>query len=178
MASKRLTKEMRKVFVDAVMKDVPRPAEETCSKELQNILRKHMPAAAVELLDTEPQWLENRCFTKYSQDYHGTVYMRVKWVDYDKDSLPQEAKDYVDRVGTLIDECDMFRDKLRAAVEGCKTIKDIKDALPELEKYCPDDTPAVKAGLPVVANLMAEAVRRGWPGGKIVNAQVQLAEAA
>ena len=101
--------------------------------------------------------------------------MRVKWINYEKDSLPQEAEDYLDRVGTLIDECDSFRDKLCAVVEGCKTIKDIKDALPELEKYCPDDTPAVKAGLPVVANLMVEAVRRGWPGGKIVNAQVEMA---
>ena len=178
MASKRLTKQLREAFVKAVMNDVPKPDDEQCSKELQEILFKDMPECVQHTLRLYPGYLETSCFTVYGIGYRSSLYLRVKWHTYEEESLSKEALAYLERIKNLIIERDKFEEKLTAAVTGCKTVKGLKDALPELEKYCPDDTPTVKAGLPVVANMMAEAVRRGWPGGKIVNAQVQLAEAA
>ena len=49
---------------------------------------------------------------------------------------------------------------------GASTRKGLADALPEFEKYLPADEPAAVRSLPVVANVVADFVKAGWPKGK------------
>ena len=59
-----------------------------------------------------------------------------------------------------------LKDKLHVVVAGCNTRKQLVEALPEFEKYAPQET-AKLAGLPAVSGVVADLVAAGWPkGGK------------
>jgi hypothetical protein len=182
MASRRLTKDMRHTFVKAVMTDVPAPDESQCSNELQELLKPAMPPEAVALLTVdEGSWLESAATTVYPEYdssyrterwYRNSISIRYKWLSYSNDDFPQAAKDYLENLRVIMGNRERLRDKIGGIAEGCTTIAQLKEALPDMAKYAPDDTPPAKKNMPVVANLMAEVVAMGWPGGKIVNAQI------
>lgn len=52
--------------------------------------------------------------------------------------------------------------KISATVNSCSTLKQLKERLPEFEKYFPKDQPAPTPNLPV-ANLIADLQAAGWP---------------
>jgi hypothetical protein len=59
-----------------------------------------------------------------------------------------------------------LENKLHAVVAGCNTRKQLVEALPEFEKYAPQE-PTKLAGLPAVSGVVADLVAAGWPkGGK------------
>ncbi len=51
---------------------------------------------------------------------------------------------------------------LRGVVEGCNTVKQLKEALPEFAKYAPHEE-ATSKNLPALANVVAEFSKAGWP---------------
>lgn len=53
--------------------------------------------------------------------------------------------------------------RIRAAIDGCVTLAQAKKALPEFDKYLPQETVKVDRSLPVVGNLVAELSKKGWP---------------
>ena len=57
-------------------------------------------------------------------------------------------------------------EKLRAVAYSVTTRKALAAALPEFEKYLPPDDAAAIRTLPVVANVVADFVKAGWPKGK------------
>lgn len=58
-----------------------------------------------------------------------------------------------------------LKDKLRSVAYSVNTRKALVDALPEFEKYLPKDEAAACRTLPVVANVVSEFVKAGWPKG-------------
>lgn len=56
-----------------------------------------------------------------------------------------------------------LRDRLKSVAYSCTTRKALLAALPEFEKYLPEDEPAALRTLPVVANVVADFVKAGWP---------------
>lgn len=55
--------------------------------------------------------------------------------------------------------------KVRGAINGCTTLKQAQEQLPEFAKYLP--TEAEKSNyLPAIANLAADLCKAGWPKGK------------
>ena len=56
------------------------------------------------------------------------------------------------------------RDKLEALVMGCSTRNQLVKLLPECEKYLPAEASADRR-LPVVANVIADMTKLGWPKG-------------
>lgn len=56
-----------------------------------------------------------------------------------------------------------LKDRLRSVAYACSTRKALLAALPEFEKYLPEDEPAALRTLPVVANVVADFVKAGWP---------------
>jgi hypothetical protein len=58
--------------------------------------------------------------------------------------------------------------KVRGVAYGMTTRKALAEALPEFEKYLPPDEAAAIRTLPVVANVVADFVKAGWPKDKKV----------
>jgi hypothetical protein len=56
--------------------------------------------------------------------------------------------------------------KLDAVVRGISTVKALRAALPEFEKYAPAEEAPPSRSLPVVANVVADFVNAGWPKGQ------------
>ena len=55
---------------------------------------------------------------------------------------------------------------LRAVAESCVTRKALADALPEFARYLPADEADAQRKLPVVANVVTNFVKAGWPKGQ------------
>lgn len=64
-----------------------------------------------------------------------------------------------------------LRSKIRGCAYACNTRKALLDLLPEFEKYLPADEAAACRTLPVVANVVSDFVKAGWPAGKPVPAK-------
>lgn len=62
---------------------------------------------------------------------------------------------------------DDLRRKIHAVAYSVTTRKALAQALPEFEKYLPPDEAAANRSLPVVANVVAEFVKAGWPKEKV-----------
>ena len=175
MASRRLTKTLREVFVRAVMDDVPQPDEDQCSKEFQELVNKEMPPEVLAAFLKYPDWLnpESHCVTWGRAANERSVWLRYKWFSSSQDDFSTEMKEYIEKLADIVENRNKLRAKIKGVAESCTTIAHLKIALPELEKYMPEDTPAPTKQLPVMANLMADVIALGWPGGKIVNAQIE-----
>ena len=59
-----------------------------------------------------------------------------------------------------------LRSKLEQAANSVSTRKALVDMLPEFEKYLPADEAAANRSVPVIANLVADFSKAGWPKGK------------
>ena len=46
--------------------------------------------------------------------------------------------------------------KLKGVVNGCNTLKQLKEALPEFEKYMPAESEPPSKNLPALANIVAD----------------------
>lgn len=53
--------------------------------------------------------------------------------------------------------------RFEAAIDGCSTLKQLTEMLPEFAAYFPTETAPTK-NLPVIANLVADIVKLGWKG--------------
>lgn len=64
-----------------------------------------------------------------------------------------------------------LRNQLTAVLASCSTLKQAQERLPEFEKYLPKERDATGVnGLPMVANVVSELVKAGWPKGTEVAA--------
>lgn len=62
---------------------------------------------------------------------------------------------------------DDLRAKVRAVIESCTTLKQAKERLPEFTKYLPAERGTTGVcGLPVIANVVADLSKAGWPKDK------------
>ena len=52
---------------------------------------------------------------------------------------------------------------LQGAITACNTRKQAVEALPEFEKYLPADGEKAMRSLPVIANVLSDFVKAGWP---------------
>ncbi|HOU23531.1 MAG TPA: Nmad5 family putative nucleotide modification protein [Anaerolineae bacterium] len=57
-----------------------------------------------------------------------------------------------------------LRTRLRSIAYGCSTRKALAEALPEFEKYLPKEEETSR-NLPVIANVVTDFVKAGWPKG-------------
>lgn len=55
--------------------------------------------------------------------------------------------------------------KLRAAAKAHSSVKALRAAMPEFAKYLPEADKAPDRSLPVVANVVSEFTKAGWPKG-------------
>lgn len=167
----KLTNYLRKAFVSAVMQDVPvQDFDEQIDKVLVEAVAKELPEKL------RAAWLDPllRCYFDTRSFYvHDDFYVHIPAPLYSYDESNEFCYRIKDALRPLAEQRAEARrarreleDKLHAVVAGCNTRKQLIEALPEFEKYAPQE-PAKLAGLPAVSGVVADLVAAGWPkGGK------------
>lgn len=163
----KLTNTLRDAFIRAAMNDVPQvDYDAQIDKLFRDAAVAALPAKVRALLkDKECEryvHFEYRSFTGLYRNQH------VPCSRFREDfKLPPEVQT---QIRALIDKSEAqgrqrndLERKLRGVAYGVTTRKALADALPEFVKYLPADEQAAARSLPVVANVVAEFVKAGWP---------------
>jgi hypothetical protein len=164
----RLTNTMRDAFVRAAMDDVP-------SVDYDEQIRSLAVKTAVAALPAKVQavWKDadtkHHLETSYINFRHARVSLQIPGAVGDG-----SARTHVETVCAPLAEKaieqtkarDELQRRLHAVAYSVSTRKALVDALPEFEKYLPADEPAAIKTLPVIANVVADFVKAGWPKGK------------
>lgn len=149
----KLTKYEKQSIIKSIMMDVPRPTQNEVKAEIQAALVKAMSPGCRKLYNINPKALA----TVHLSSWEVQVDYAVNLVMGDADELaviePFKAKKK---------EFEAAEAKLRAAVDGCSTLAQLKKLLPEFISYFPSETEPTK-NLPAVANMVADLSRLGWP---------------
>lgn len=171
----RLTNTIREAFISAAMNDVPsvdyaEQARELAHAELKRQFSRAFPDIDMALA-IESGWLN-----KTGVHMPGTL---ANLYTYTRgyDALQEDHRLWL-RLEALAEKHESqsrqreeLRRKLHAVAYSVTTRKALVDALPEFEKYLPADEAKALRSLPVVANVVTDFVRAGWPkGGKAVAA--------
>lgn len=164
----KLTNYMRDAFVRRVMDDVP-------SVDYTEAIRAEVMKAAVAAL---PPKVRAAWKDKGLHGYLNTTYFHVCGVSIanvpmpDNEAFKAEKQKIEASVAGLVakskaqtDQRDALQSKLRQCAYSATTRKQLVSLLPEFEKYLPADDATAARSLPVVANVVADFVKAGWPKG-------------
>jgi hypothetical protein len=164
----KLTNTIRYAFIRAAMNDVPSVdyAEQIRAIALADIADQ-LPKKVRAVWDDTSL----RHWVKTDWRNYGGVSMSVPCGDLEKPLLRVEAGLKINALKKAADTQHNQRQELERKLKGCAysvtTRKALVALLPEFEKYLPADEPAALRTLPVVANVVADFVKAGWPkGGK------------
>lgn len=161
----KLTNYIRDAFVKSAMADVPKvdyndQADKIARAQLSQMLSAALPGVKVD--DKSKPWL-----CEGSVDLPGEL-QSVYGFRSSYDCLrgaPAWAK--LVELNTLHVEQKGKRaalsSQLRAAAYACNTTKQLRELLPEFDKYLPAEEAKTCRTLPAVANIMAEFAKAGWP---------------
>jgi len=165
----KLTNYLRDAFITSVMNDVP---EKDYSEEAQKVFTK----AYLELLPKEIQTL---WATPDLKSYLNTSYSCVCGQSF---TLPSTSSGFRDiatppkaqaKLAELKAQYDAqktqhnaLRSKVKGAAYACKTTKQLRELLPEFERYLPAEEEKTLRTLPVVQNIVSDFVKAGWPANK------------
>lgn len=154
----KLTKYQKEGIVRAIMNDVPKPDKSKRHSEVQAAIVKAMTPECRKVHNKTPEALATQ--HTGSLTYDGCSYRTHSVIigDVPKKKLEAILKPYVEA-----DEAyEKARRQLKAAVEGCSTLKQLETALPEFKKYFPTEQQPTK-NLPALANVVADLSKLGWP---------------
>ena len=165
----RLTKTIREAFVRAVMHDVPKIDYESEAQKIgKDAISKGLPASVQKMMK-DPLASDYLCMEyismplKFSNFYfyctrNGNSVLKLKhpeaWEKIIK--LHEKHEQQIKDRNTL-------RYKLEGVANSVSTRKGLATALPEFEKYLPADEEKAIRSLPVVANIVADFTKAGWP---------------
>lgn len=172
----KLTNSIRNAFIRSVMDDVPKiDHSEAIRKLVVEDLASKLPTKIKAIWDDKE--LRHWVVTDYSfwGDTIVTYPSAQKYPYSIKPPLSEKVQLEVDALTQARSEQDKVRDalesKLKNAVYGCNTRKQLAELLPEFEKYLPEDEDkAINQNLPAVANLTVDFTKAGWPKKKAVAA--------
>ena len=164
----KLTNTIRDAFIRAAMHDVPsidyrQQADDLAQKAMKAIFAKDFPRIDMAKV---ADWLQPKgvsmpgALGNLYQPAPSSVCLKkdVKvWAALEALSAKHDAQEAVRAE---------LRRKLRAVAYSVNTRKALVDALPEFAKYLPADQAEASRQLPVVADVVAEFAKAGWPKGK------------
>lgn len=164
----RLTNTIRDAFISGVMRDVPSIdyTEQIRSLLIKDIEAQLPPAVLAVYKDkalcgyVHTSWgsFNSGVSITYPSNAHSTT------------GITEKTRKKVSELVTLSKlqanaRIDLER-KLKNVAYSVSTRKALVDALPEFEKYLPEDIAKAVRTLPVVQNVVADFVKAGWPAGK------------
>ena len=159
----KLTNNDRAAFVRAVMLDVPKVDHaEQARKLVTDAATAKLPKAVKALWD-DPKTREFVACNTYCSMPGSLGTTRTPPVAF---TMPKKLEELAELANAQRISHEELRNKVRALIGGCSTIKQAADRLPEFTKYLPASRDGVITGnLPAVANVVTELVQAGWPTG-------------
>ena len=151
----KLTNYIRDTFVRAVANDVP---------EVKFPLAAKIQELALEKMDQTLRvvW-ENEKFRHILSKTH--ISQAADYGHYNKYVFLGDVKES-DIIGDLIKAAEARAtaiSKVRQVAYACTTLKQLRQQLPELEKYMPDEAGKVTKNVPMVLNVVEDLKKAGFP---------------
>jgi hypothetical protein len=170
MASIRLTNDMRDTFIRRVMDDVP-------SIDYEQKIRDAVNKAAISALPKAVRAIyQDEKLTPYIERHYASVSggpMRVGFNHLpalNSEELEETANKAAEPFFAPWHAQKKLRDdlstKLQSVAYHCTTLKALQDAFPEFAQYLPKDEREATRNLPMLANVVTDFVKAGWPKGK------------
>lgn len=168
----RLTETDRRAFVRAVMGDVPHvDYTEQMNKLVFEEMRQKLPPQVVALMMNGKLkgYLNWHDILRIHQPNGAGAGVFVTTIaDFRPSSkLMDELAELVLKRNAQLATHTEMQQKLRAAIDGCRTRKQAAEMFPELETYLPQADAPKTENLPAVANVIADLSKLGWPQGKV-----------
>lgn len=177
----RLTNVQKRAFVRAVMQDTPRyNGFEDMEKALNKILLNDYPEDLKNVYRKYPEFIQriyvnfpgymnsnSKILKPYKEDIRPGQVTLLKELLREKiitEEAFKQLKEITDKHDAAYNQFEELETKLRTLVNGCSTLKQLKETLPEFEKYMPVEA-AKSKNLPAVTNLVTDFVKAGWPKG-------------
>jgi hypothetical protein len=154
----KLTKLTKAAIIRSIMDDVPKPDRTKRHAVVQAALTKAMSPECRKVFNKTPKVFVTEYTGSYTYDgvKYGTRYV----------CLGDAPKAELEKAAALYKQEDDARDKanaqLEAAINGCTTLKQLEDLLPEFKKYYPTEQQPTM-NLPALANVVADLSKLGWP---------------
>ncbi|CAB5144497.1 hypothetical protein UFOVP147_16 [uncultured Caudovirales phage] len=164
----KLTNYIRDAFVTSVMNDVPK-------KDFHEEGKKIFLEAHLDGLPTEVQmaWSlpATRPYVRTSTvSMCGTSFVAPHDSQYNEIPTPRKAEKKLLEIKAAYkaqrDNRDALRAKVKGAAYACTTTKQLRELLPEFDRYLPAEEEKTLRTLPVVQNIVADFVKAGWPAKK------------
>ena len=163
-----LNKYDREAFVRAVMDDVPSTDYVTQMRDLgAKTVIASLPPEVKGVLEKHPEYLERGGVVMPGS---GNLYMVRPNPRVLRDGYPEVWAELVELESKNREQAarrEALEAKLKAIIEGCRTLKQAKERLPEFEKYLPAERGVTGTTNLPVANLVAELIAAGWPKGEL-----------
>lgn len=157
----KLTKYQKDAIVRAIMDDVPKPDK---AKR-----REHLQAEVVKLMSPTVRKVWRESPGALARHYVGDPVYDGTWGGSREITIGDVDLKHID---ALLDVYRREDDKryeaytnLKAAINGCSTLAQLKKLLPEFDKYFPTEAQPTK-NLPALANVVADLSKLGWPKGE------------
>jgi hypothetical protein len=163
----KLTNNIREAFVRAVMADVPaidyaeqirKLVHEDAISQLPPKVRAIYKDAATAHFVNVTHWSQYTDTSVAVPAGRGTSFKLSVETKAKVDELQAQGKDQRTKRNDL-------KARLEAVAASVTTRKALAEALPEFEKYLPADEAAALRTVPVIANVVADFVKAGWPKG-------------
>lgn len=165
----KLTNYIRDAFIAAAMNDVPQGCDHT--EEIRKLVIEDLLAQAPALI--RQAWKDPACFpfVKSRQGVFGDVSVMYPIADdHWRAPEPRLTPEAAAKVNLLAEQMEAdkkvresLRYKLKGAAYACATVKQLRELLPEFDKYLPAEQEKTCRTLPAVANIVAEFTKAGWP---------------
>jgi hypothetical protein len=168
----KLTNAIRDAFVRAAMDDVPQvDYTEAIRKIGTDAVLEALPPSVRKVWDDA----KTRPYLVSHTRWMGGVGVHVpslggRWNEEELPAVSSKATKAIADLETKKNAQEETRkglqQKLRGAAYSCSTRKGLADLLPEFAKYLPADDAAAIRTLPVIANIVSDFTKAGWPKGK------------
>lgn len=165
----KLTNCIRDAFVRSVMTDVPTiDYEEPARKELERVALSLLPVAIRKAwADKELRQYVNSGSVTVNRFVSASVPEPRGWQDarafHEKVLQAADVSELLAKHEAQRTQRGALESKVRGVAYGMTTRKALADALPEFAKYLPADEGAAIRSLPVIANVVSDFVKAGWP---------------
>lgn len=166
----RLTRVQKRQFVLSVMADVPQIDYEAKANDLlTKALLEKAPKEVQKLYRLEPRWLASNYV--YVGDW--CIHTRLLPPDitrrnYVEDTMPEvhaKCTVLVYKHNAQKEAYNTLFNKVAAIIEGCATLKQAQERMPELVKYLPQPLGGGTPNLPSTTDVLDSLTKAGWPKG-------------
>lgn len=164
----KLTNVIRDAFVRAVMADVPFVDYQQQGRDLifQHAIESMPPLVRA-------AWDSPDCKQYINQNYwHNPQFHQFGCCVPSEDNFKPapkvlaKLKELATLLKTQAEKHQQLKTNIRTVALSVTTRKALADALPEFEKYLPEDEAKANRLLPCVQNVVADFVKAGWPKGQ------------